>query len=646
MHFRFNLANIATGVSKHVRDGVAYVVAPVVMCREMVLNGELVPMKVLQDSLGPTDSGLGPQGLAGLWEGLPVTLAHPEDETLPVGQTLAWLKEQQVGFVENARMAGKDLVAEIWLPVEQKDPLAAETVQRIAAGELVEVSIGSWSITTPQEGVFDGKPYKGITDEISPNHLALLPNDRGACSVAAGCGTPRLSTAMQSVRNAARRPASKGVESTPWSVSGRSLSDWATAAAKATGATFDATAPVKEWPVEVRAWIADRTLLGSVNAETAEELLFFPVVNPNTGALNRGALMAVLGGRAHLAPATDSQKASARRMALELLEEAFGLPSSNAAIQRKDAAAMEAPCGCKKSQAVQVTFQVNGARVAAVVAEALKATGMAADKLAARVAAAIDKPQAEVAAILRGERDVIPDEFIKAIADVLGISSGLLYAVADEDLREFLRKLEQDKGSQASASGFSLKGLMQGLFGKFTRALNGGVEDAMKEKIEQLKAKYNLSDEQTEALAKMPEAMVDSMAAQLAADSSANAEPKTEPKQQPLGAAVKLTWDEIQAAMPDDMRQRLARIDAAEKNERAELVAVLKGRNLGLTEEQLKGMGMDALKGLKEGTDPKEGAGGLFVGAQGVAPQGFSKDDAATDPGSLTPSPYAQFVAK
>ena len=52
----------------------------------------------------------------------------------------------------------------------------------------MEVSTGYFAIDVPNEGTFDNKTHKNQHKDIKPDHLALLPNDTGACSFEDGCG--------------------------------------------------------------------------------------------------------------------------------------------------------------------------------------------------------------------------------------------------------------------------------------------------------------------------------------------------------------------------------------------------------------------------------------------------------------------------
>lgn len=74
---------------------------------------------------------------------------------------------------------------------------------------------------------------------------------------------------------------------------------------------------------EQRQEIVDHTLLGDPDADTADNGIFFPVVNAATGNLNRGALEAVRSGRGQSADISESTYESAFRIAGRLLNEEF-----------------------------------------------------------------------------------------------------------------------------------------------------------------------------------------------------------------------------------------------------------------------------------------------------------------------------------
>ena len=80
---------------------------------------------------------------------------------------------------------------------------------------------------------------------------------------------------------------------------------------------------VDEAPAAMKTWIASLSLLGNADADMFDELLFFPVVDPSSMALNENALEAVISGRGSQADIPDSAKESAQRKAYQLLNDVF-----------------------------------------------------------------------------------------------------------------------------------------------------------------------------------------------------------------------------------------------------------------------------------------------------------------------------------
>ncbi|MCF8012500.1 MAG: hypothetical protein K9L56_14605 [Clostridiales bacterium] len=80
---------------------------------------------------------------------------------------------------------------------------------------------------------------------------------------------------------------------------------------------------VDEAPAAMKRWIASLSLLGNSKADTFDELLFFPVVDPSTMKLNKSALVAVVSGRGSQADISDAQLTSSRKKAYSLLVKEF-----------------------------------------------------------------------------------------------------------------------------------------------------------------------------------------------------------------------------------------------------------------------------------------------------------------------------------
>lgn len=161
-----------------------HLVAPVIAVKESVLNG----MLVLFDEFSAYPDA---------WEGVPLPVYHPQKGNVRVtANTTDVLEKQVIGrmFNVSADATAKALKAELWIDVEKAGTSddGIEILRRLEAGENLEVSTGYFSDLELSSGFHDGKAYDGIHRNMRPDHVALLPAKKGACSWTDGCGAPRV----------------------------------------------------------------------------------------------------------------------------------------------------------------------------------------------------------------------------------------------------------------------------------------------------------------------------------------------------------------------------------------------------------------------------------------------------------------------
>ena len=131
--------------------------------------------------------------------------------------------------------------------------------------------------------------------------------------------TYELSAAEALQRDTARDPTFHGTETSeeqPWGEVSKDLQDWVDALGFKAESVADLSADQKDT-------IAAHTLLGDADADSWNELSFFPVVNPNNSNLNEGALNAVRGGRGAQADIPEDAYDSAEETAAQLLADEF-----------------------------------------------------------------------------------------------------------------------------------------------------------------------------------------------------------------------------------------------------------------------------------------------------------------------------------
>ena len=168
----------------HVRhetyNGSNYLVVPVVMMVEGVHSGSHGPVLHLASELGKIPES---------WNGMPVTINHPQKDGVYVSaNSPEILSSWAVGQVFNTRMEGDALKAEAWIEESRIQSISPETLEKINNGEIIEVSVGVFSEEEIADGEHNGEAYIAIARNHRPNHLALLPDATGACSVSDGCG--------------------------------------------------------------------------------------------------------------------------------------------------------------------------------------------------------------------------------------------------------------------------------------------------------------------------------------------------------------------------------------------------------------------------------------------------------------------------
>jgi hypothetical protein len=165
-------------VQEVVLDERSYLVAPVVMMVEGVHSGSHGALYHPATELALS---------ASFWEGMPVVINHPQD-TEGNYITANSVPGKIVGTVKNPTMDANKLKAEIWVDVDKTSIESPTTITLLKTNKILEVSTGVFSDEIVEEGTWNGETYKAVARNHKPDHLAILPNDIGACSVKDGCG--------------------------------------------------------------------------------------------------------------------------------------------------------------------------------------------------------------------------------------------------------------------------------------------------------------------------------------------------------------------------------------------------------------------------------------------------------------------------
>lgn len=169
-------------------EGRDFVVVPMVMITEGVHRGSNGSLLYTKNELAK---------LPGTWNGKPVVVNHPEIQGRGVSACSPEIyTTYKVGVIMNAKLDTRSkparLLAEAWLEEDRVNKIDKRILNAIEKGQMMEVSTGLFSDNEMVEGEHgtgvSKKKYGGIVKNIRPDHLAILPDKRGACSIADGAG--------------------------------------------------------------------------------------------------------------------------------------------------------------------------------------------------------------------------------------------------------------------------------------------------------------------------------------------------------------------------------------------------------------------------------------------------------------------------
>jgi hypothetical protein len=164
-------------------SGRDYLVAPVTLIVPGVLNGSLGPLFYPPDELAKNPS---------VWNGVPIVLGHPSraDGTTTTAKDPDVLNKTGLGTIFGGRFEGGKLKAEAWFDIESTRRLSPSVLTSLLTGRPVESSTGLGMDMDPvqNESSHEGTRYTFVARNYRPDHVAVLTDQTGACSVQDGCG--------------------------------------------------------------------------------------------------------------------------------------------------------------------------------------------------------------------------------------------------------------------------------------------------------------------------------------------------------------------------------------------------------------------------------------------------------------------------
>ncbi len=156
------------------------IVAPLTLIVPGVLNGSRGPLLYAKEETCLSTSA---------WNGVPIVVNHPTENGRPLSaRDPSVLERYGIGYLTNARCEGGRLVADGVFGVDKTRGVDVRVLDSLVSGRPIELSTGLHVDTEARRGTYNGRAYEAVARNYRPDHLAILPDSEGACSLADGCG--------------------------------------------------------------------------------------------------------------------------------------------------------------------------------------------------------------------------------------------------------------------------------------------------------------------------------------------------------------------------------------------------------------------------------------------------------------------------
>jgi|TARA_R110002096_G_scaffold55026_16_gene141646 hypothetical protein len=172
------IVNLSGKVRKEILNGREHLVAPLTMIVPGVLHGSQGPLYYSPEAIAQNSEA---------WNNIPIVLSHPASGS---ARNPDVINNSGLGTIYNARIDKHSLKAEGWFDVDRTREVSEECFNALVAGETMELSTGVGVDRTPVTNgqTPDGIAYTSTVSNLRPDHLAILMDTRGACSIEEGCG--------------------------------------------------------------------------------------------------------------------------------------------------------------------------------------------------------------------------------------------------------------------------------------------------------------------------------------------------------------------------------------------------------------------------------------------------------------------------
>lgn len=178
------ILNLAPGaVRTEMLEGRKHLVAPIAMLTKGVHTGSAGPGFYDEPDMKAT---------VGVWDHKPIVVYHPEINGKPVSACKSSvLEKQKIGIILESKYDNK-LRCEGWFDYEKTEKVDKRVLEALESGRMMEVSTGLFVDAEETEGTWNAEAYEWIARNLKPDHLAILPDKIGACSIKDGAGLLQL----------------------------------------------------------------------------------------------------------------------------------------------------------------------------------------------------------------------------------------------------------------------------------------------------------------------------------------------------------------------------------------------------------------------------------------------------------------------
>ena len=180
-NFRTITCNLKPTYRIDTMEGKQYMVVPMIMMVEGVHNGTCGPLYYPKEEM---------EKIPEVWNTKPIIVYHPGEGMSACDPDI--LTNRKIGVVMNTKMDGDKWKSEAWLEKDRMEIVDDRVLTAVENGNMMELSTGLFTETELMSGEWKGETYVGIARNWRPDHLAILPDCKGACSIEDGAGLLRL----------------------------------------------------------------------------------------------------------------------------------------------------------------------------------------------------------------------------------------------------------------------------------------------------------------------------------------------------------------------------------------------------------------------------------------------------------------------